>query len=128
MTHQLLRLLGLPLLLLIAACGPRYDGIEIELHTEPPVPVRVSNDEFELPAGIAVAIDVKPLSSNQFDYYNSDQLELRSDDRQVLRVEPTENPRRFVLVGVNPGTTCVQLEVDYEKHGCIPATVLAPAP
>lgn len=118
----------LPLALLFAACGPRYDGVEITLHSEPPIPVRVSDAEFELPAGIAVAIDVKPLSSNQFDYYESDQLELRSDDRQILRVEPTENPRRFILIGVAPGDTCVQLEVDYDAHGCIPATVLAPTP
>lgn len=123
MTHKFL-----PLALLLAACGPRYDGVDITLHSEPPVPVRVSDNEFELPAGIAVAIDVKPLSSNQFDYYESDQLELRSDDRQVLRVEPTENPRRFILIGVAPGDTCVQLEVDYQNHGCIPAAVLAPAP
>ncbi len=119
-------LFALPLLL--AACGPRYDGVEITLHSEPPVPVRVSDNEFELPTGIAVAIDIKPLSSNQFDYYQTDQLDLRSDDRQTLRVEPTENPRRFILIGVAQGDTCVQLEVDYQDRGCIPATVLAPAP
>lgn len=124
--NRLLLLLALPLL--VAACGPRYDGVDIELHSEPPVPVRVSENEFELPVGIAVAIDVKPLSSNQFDYYQSDQLDLRSDDRQILRVEPTENPRRFILIGVSPGETCVELEVDYSDRGCIPATVVAPAP
>lgn len=126
MTRSLLALA--PLALLAAACGPRYDGVDIKLHSEPPVPVRVSDNEFELPTGIAVAIEVKPLSSNQFDYYQTDQLDLRSDDRGVLRVEPTENPRRFILIGVSPGETCVELEVDYEERGCIPATVLAPPP
>ncbi len=118
----------LPLALLLAACGPRYDGVDIDLHSEPPVPVRVSDNDFELPAGIAVVIEVKPLSSNQFDYYESDQLDLRSDNRQVLRVEPTGDSRRFVLIGVAPGQTCVQVEVDYRDRACIPAVVTAPEP
>ena len=120
------RLCLLPLLL--AACGPRYDGIELELYSAPPVPVRVHATEIELSVGIAAAIDVRPLSSNQFDYYESDQLDLRSQDRDILRVEPTESPRRFVLIGVAPGETCVDIEVDYDERGCIPATVLAASP
>ena len=116
------------LLLLATACGPRYDGLEIELFSAPPVPVRVDGAEIELSVGVAAAVDVKPLSSNQFDYYETDQLELRSQDRAVLRVEPTEQPRRFVLIGVAPGETCVDIEVDYEDHGCIPATVIAATP
>ena len=115
-------------LLLLAACGPRYDGITLELYSAPPVPVRVHAEEIELSAGVAAAVDVKPLSSNQFDYYETDQVDLRSQDRAILRVEPTENPRRFVLIGVAPGETCVDVEVDYEDHGCIPATVLAASP
>ena len=114
--------------LLLAACGPRYDGIELELYSAPPVPVRVHATEIELSVGIAAAIDVRPLSSNQFDYYDSDQLDLRSQDRAVLRVEPTGNPRRFVLIGVAPGETCVDIEVDHDERGCIPATVLAASP
>ena len=114
----------LPLALLLAACGPRYDGINIELHSEPPVPVHVSDNDFELPAGIAVVIDVKPLSSNQFDYYESDQLDLRSDNRQVLRVEPTENSRRFVLIGVALGLMFIiatGLGKQLVFHGILPA-------
>ena len=50
---------------------------------------------------------------------------LRSQDPGVLRVEATEDPRRFVLVAVGPGETCVEVEVVNEAQGCIPATVLA---
>ena len=113
---------------LLTACGPRYDGITLELYSAPPVPVRVHAEEIELSVGVAAAVDIKPLSSNQFDYYESDQIDLRSQDRDILRVEPTENPRRFVLIGVAPGETCVDIEVDYEDRGCIPAAVLAVSP
>ena len=115
-------------LLLLAACGPRYDGLEFKLHTEPPVPVRISGEEIELPVGIAVAVDVTPLSSGRFDYYESDQLDLDPEDRSVLRVEPTGDPRRFIMIGVSPGETCVEVEVDYDRHGCIPARVIEAAP
>ena len=37
----------------------------------------------------------------------------------------TEDPRRFVLVAISPGETCVEIEVLHEDHGCIPAVVLA---
>lgn len=113
------------LLLLTAACGPRYEGIELTLHSEPPAPVLLDDQEIEVPVGIAVAVDVKPLSSGRFEYLVTDQLDLRSQDRDVLRVEPTENGRRFVFVGVAAGETCVEIEVDYDEHGCIPARVVA---
>lgn len=114
------------LLLLATACQPRYDGIELTLHSQPPVPVRVDGESIEIPLGIAVAVDVKPLSSGRFEFLEDDQLALRSQDRDVLRVEPTENGRVFVLVGVGLGETCVDIEVTYDDHGCIPARVVAP--
>jgi len=119
------RLLPLFVLLAASACQPRYDGLEVTLYSNPPLPVRVSGLEFELPVGIAAAIDVEPQSSARFNYYSDDPLTLRSQDRGVLRVEATEHPRRFVLVAVSAGTTCVDIEVLHENQGCIPATVLA---
>ncbi|MBA3546159.1 MAG: hypothetical protein H0T76_06740 [Nannocystis sp.] len=119
------RLLPLFALLAAAACQPRYDGIELTLTSTPPVPVRISGTEIELPLGVAVAVDVEPQSSSRFNYYEDDPLELRSQDRAILRVEITEDPRIFVLVAVSPGETCVDIEVVGDDHGCIPATVLA---
>lgn len=119
------RLTSLLLLLAATACQPRYDGIELTPFTTPPVPVRIDGEQIEMSVGIAVGVDVKPLSSARFDYYSDDPLALRSQNRDILRVEPTENPRRFVFVAVSPGETCVDIEVVHEDHGCIPATVLA---
>jgi len=123
--NRLLPLLALPALLAAVGCQPRYDGIELTLASKPPVPVRISDEEIEMSVGLAVAIDVKPLSSTRFGYYEDDPLELRSQDSAILRVEATEDPRRFVLVAISPGETCVDIEVLHEDHGCIPAIVLA---
>ena len=86
----------LPLLALLAAvgCQPRFDGLEVTLYSNPPVPVRVSDQEIEMSVGLAVAIDVEPQSSTRFGYYPDDPMTLRSQDRAVLRVEPLERVRR----------------------------------
>lgn len=119
------RLLPLFTLLAASACGPHYDGLELTLFTEPPVPVRISSDEVEMPVGIAVAVDAKPLSSARFGYYEDDPFELTSQDPGILRIEHTETGRRFVFIAVSPGETCIDVEVVREDQGCIPATVLA---
>lgn len=121
------RLLPLLPLLVAGACGPHYDGLELTLFTEPPVPVRINSEQIEMPTGIAVAVDAKPLSSARFGYYEDDPFELRSQDPGILRVEHTETARRFVFIAVSPGTTCIDVEVVREDQGCVPATVLAAA-
>ncbi len=112
-------------LLLLPACHPMYGHLEIELYSSPPVPVRVSGEEVELPVGVAIAVDVEPKSGNDYEYFKDDEVELDSEDRQILRVDPTENPRRFVLTGVKVGKTCINVEVLGEQGECIPATVQA---
>lgn len=107
----------------LTACGPRYDRLEVELYSTPPTPVRVSGNEFEIPVGISAAISVAPVSDARFEYYEDDEVVLDSDDRETLRVDPTDNERRFVLTGVSPGKTCVWVEVLGEREECIPAVV-----
>lgn len=113
------------LLLALPACNPMYGHLEIDLASSPPVPVRIRNDEIEVPVGVAVAVAVEPKSGNDYEYFKDDEVELDTEDRQVLRVDPTADPRRFVLTGVRPGQTCITVDVLGEREECIPATVLA---
>jgi hypothetical protein len=122
------RLLCILFLLPLPACfNPRYGHLDIELHSAPPVPVHVNSERVELPVGVAIAIDVAPISGNDYEYFKEDEVELDAEDRKVLRVDPTENPRRFVLTGVSVGDTCVTVRVLGEEHECIDASVL-PSP
>lgn len=111
--------------LTLAACAPEYDHVEIELYSSPPEPVRISGASIEIPAGIAVAVEVEPISRGRIEYVNDDEVELDSEDRSILKADPTEHPRRFVLIAVEPGETCVIVEVLGNREDCIPATVLA---
>lgn len=119
------RIIALSLLLLAAACHPTYGHVELTLKSSPPVPVRIDSDEIELPVGVAVAVEVEPRSGNDYEYFKDDEVTLDTEDRKVLRVDPTANPRRFVLTGVAAGETCVVVEVFGDREECIPAVVQA---
>lgn len=113
-------------LLALAGCHAMYAGLEIRLYTSTTEPVVVTDQQIELPAGLAVAIEVLPLSGNRREY-DDDALVLRSEREDILLAEPADRQGWFVLVGVAPGETCVAVELDGEREDCIPARVVAPA-
>ncbi len=106
-------------------CSPSFGNLEIEAVSNPPVGVTttIREDEFEIPAGVAIAVRVTPLSDNATPYEASDRVRLRSQDDSVLDVEPTENRRIFVLIGVAEGDTCVEVEINGGGVDCIDSTV-----
>lgn len=112
-------------LCLLAGCQPRYETLEFELLTSPPVPVRVSGAEIELPVGLAVAVRVAPQSGNGPQYTDDDLVVLRSRDRAVALSEPAGADREFVLVGVAEGETCIAVEINHDEADCIPTRVVA---
>ncbi len=120
------RLLALALLAL-AGCHPMYAGLEIRLYTSTAEHVVVTDQQIELTAGVAVAIEVLPISGNRREYDDDDLLDLRSEREDIVLAGPSERQGWFVLVGIAPGETCVAVVIDSEREDCIPARVTAPA-
>lgn len=110
----------------LAGCGPRYQTIVFELRSQPPIPVRVSADEIEIPVGIAVSVHATIESSSNIEFVPDDALDLDSEDRGILAADPTPGSHNFVFVGVAVGETCLTVEVEYEEEECIPVRVIAP--
>lgn len=110
----------------LSACGPRYKAIELTVRNTPPIPTRISDDEIELPLGIAVSVHAEVYSSTSLEYTDKNRVELKSRDRAILDVEPTSGERNFVLVAAGVGETCLAVEVDFDEEDCIPVTVTAP--
>jgi len=106
------------------ACQPAYGSIEVELGSSPPVPVSIHSRDFQVPVGISALINVTPVSDNRNDYVETDSVELTSQDRSVLNVEPGPEEWSFVLVGVGVGNTCVDVVINGAVEDCIPATVV----
>ncbi|MCY0994727.1 hypothetical protein OV203_46810 [Nannocystis sp. ILAH1] len=109
----------------LTACGPRYQTVTFELRSQPPVPVRLTGEEIEIPAGIAVSVHVTIESSARIEFTNKDALALNSQDRDILLSEATPGAHNFVLVGVAAGETCLAVEVEHEEEECIPVRVVA---
>lgn len=114
------------LALALAACGPQYKTIELDPVNSPPVPVRISANEIELPLGIAVAVHAEIFSRTTLEYTDEDRVDLLSRDRAIIDVTPTSGERNFVFVAVALGETCVAVEVNHDEEDCIPARVVAP--
>jgi hypothetical protein len=110
-----------------SGCQPDFSGLDFEGVSSPPsgVTTIVRDDEIEIPEGIAIAVRVTPHSSNLTPYDSTNRVELRGRDEAILDVEPTEEERVWVLIGIDVGSTCVEVEIDGREQDCIDASVVA---
>lgn len=124
MTRLALLALGM---LALGGCHADYAGLEIRLYTSTAEPIIATDQQIELPVGLAVAIEALPISGNRHEYDEDDRLDLRSEHEEILLAEPAEMQGWFVLVGVAPGETCIAVLIDGAREACIPARVNAPS-
>jgi hypothetical protein len=110
-----------------AGCAPDFSHVELEPLSTPPVPVSVRGSRVEMPAGVAVVVEAQLQSDNSRPYDDSFQLDLLSQDRVVFTTYPREEERQFVLVGINPGETCMDVVIDGDAEGCVPVMITQPA-
>ena len=117
-------MIRLAVLLPVAAIGigcSNYDHVEFEIESAPPDRVTIDPTMIDVPAGIAPVVRVT--AYDQRGKTMDGRLVLRSDNGDVLEVYAADGSRSFVLVGVAPGDTCVEVSLDDEVKECIPATV-----
>jgi len=128
---------ALLLSLLVAACGypPSFDYV-----TDPKPPASqgiTSSGGLEVTADTAMAVVFRAYDPGKFSG-ESPADDARSLDESIVRVVRTtsdhtidpEGPhpftaRAFVVYGVHPGTTQIEVFLDGESNGVIPITVLA---
>lgn len=121
-----LRTLALSALgMITVGCTPDYHTVRIEAESNPPAPVNIRGNRVELPTGIAVVIEADLVSRTREDYPGRGELELYSADRNVFEVYPRPNHEEFVIVGINPGSACMDVVVDGRQEDCIDVTVTA---
>ena len=108
-------------------CAPDFGRVELEPLSTPPVPVSVRGSRVELPAGVAVVVQAELQSDNARPYDENFTLDLLSQDRVVFTTYTREETNQFVLVGINPGETCMDVVIEGHVEGCVPVTVTQPA-
>jgi hypothetical protein len=116
------------LVVLAGACNPGYDGLRLDPVEPLPDGTEVSSEEIVIVAGFPVVIRAEIESYKRKQYERGeDELALGVEDDSVLLVDRTDVDWEFVLVGMVPGATCVQVFVGDELMECISARVLAQA-
>ena len=106
------------------ACQPDYGSLEVELGTTPPAAASIHSTDFQIQIGTAVLINVKPVSANRNDYIETDTVEMTSQDRTVMDVEPGPEAWSFVLIGAGIGETCIDVVINGAVEDCIDARVV----
>lgn len=112
--------------LMLGACaeGKEYSGLSFDIQSAPPVPVSVESDRIEIPVGIAVQVEVEPLSHGRH-YSSEDLLTLRADDPDLMGVYAGQHDREFVLVGLREGSTCLEVKINRHQEDCIDVRVVS---
>lgn len=123
------RLFALSLLTALGCADdePRYAGLEFDVVSSPPTPVSINTTHIELVEGIAVRVDVEPVSRGER-YHERDRVALRARDAERFAVYlGEEHDRSFVFVGLRPGESCLEVTINRELEECIPVRVRAAA-
>ncbi len=118
------RVLILVAALFAAACSPSYDGLRMTV-LEGASTAEVDSAGIELVHGRVVVFEARPVSSVDKDYEVSDTVELESTDDGVARVEPGVLVNTWMMFGVEPGDTEVEVRINGTTEDRIPVTIVS---
>ncbi len=93
--------------------------------TRAPSAIVLTGKRIVVTEGIAVLIEVEPVSGSRRDFEYDTKIELESEDREVFKALPTDEDDQFVLIGVTPGETCMNVRVADAHRECISVQVYA---
>jgi len=109
----------LPLLCFASGCG--FD-LGFRLNTQPPITTVVTANSIKISEGIAVSVTVldgnTPIEPGTL-------VSFTPVDPKILKIESTAEPAEFVVFGIMPGKTKVNVFVDGDVDSTIVAEVVA---
>ena len=109
---------------LLIGCAPDYAGLEVDVESDLSGEGRVSDGEIQLTLGNAVLIRARPRSANHLAFDEPNEAELRTVHDDVLRVYPTEQDWRWILVARGEGRTCLEVVIAGIPQDCIESRVV----
>jgi hypothetical protein len=109
-------------LTLLGASGCGDDWVEFRILTEAPPDTVLQPDQIQIAEGWAVGVEAIPISSNsRVDAV----LELVADNPSVIGIDRSLETNHFVIYGVGPGQSGVDIYFDDDLIGDMPANVVA---
>ena len=107
----------------LVACSPDYQTVRLSAVSNPPAAVEIRGNRMDIPAGIAVVIRAELVSSTNEEYPGNGELELYTSDASIFDVYPRPGNEEFVVIGIAPGTACMDVVVDGPLEDCVEVTV-----
>jgi hypothetical protein len=95
----------------LVGCG----GIDLEMTSDLPMG-SVTNERIELPVGLAVGVKLKSAADDE-------DSAMVPADTNIIDASPTGNLHEFIIWGVSPGTTTINVLVNNESKGELEAVV-----
>ncbi len=101
-----------------------YSKLEIGTLTNPPKPAEINEDgPSSMSVGISIGISAKPISNSDENFTVGDELELLSQNEDVLLVAPASMNGAFILTSISVGQTCVDVIINGSNKGCLEVEV-----
>ena len=114
------------LLLAIPACqdDPEYEELSFTETSSPPLgyTTYVGPDHIVIPSGILQAVEAE-VEYQGDRYLIGSFVDLASRNENVLGILSMGDKNHFLLIGRQPGQTCVDVTVNGEREECIDVTV-----
>ena len=110
-------------LLVGTACSTDYAGLEIVADDELGPGTVVDLRRVQIPEGRAIRVHARPRSSTARTFDDPEELLLRAENPDILRVFSDPEDWRWVLVGRATGPTCIEVVLGGVVEDCIVARV-----
>jgi len=105
------------------ACTPSYEAIEVDW-VSGPVAADVSSQAFSVPEGLVVVFSVDAKSrAGRRNYDATDRIELVSQEPAVARLEQGIATGTWMIMGVTPGSTTIEVWINGAREDEIPVDV-----
>jgi hypothetical protein len=105
------------------SCSTDYAGLEILADDELEPGTVIDLRRVQLPEGRAIRVHARPRSSTARVFDDPEELLLRAENPEVLRIFGDPEDWRWVLVGRAAGRTCIEVVLGGVVEDCIEARV-----
>jgi hypothetical protein len=111
-------------LVLMVACGPKYDRTDVTAVKPSPLGGTASNRQISVPEGMIVKAHVVPFNDDN----QAMQAHVVSRDPSVVEVVAVVNDRDYAFIGRKTGTAEVEFQADGDEVFVIVAELTAQPP
>lgn len=111
--------------LLLTACGPEFDGLQIAEVSSPPESASILSNAIAISTGTSVRAVIIPVDEDGLRYTEEGELALGTTAPNIFDVRPMQESDAWLLIGGLPGSAEMLVSLGGTLVDRIPVTVVA---